>query len=327
MPAGEARRAEQPTSSGPTSASCPWSEDREPGIRHEVVAADQRRFDAVVEVPPLKWRRELVGTIRNESPAELIAGLGRTDDMHFAATSVTDLYGNMADARLQMLVLTRLTRVRWLLELGRSDPCSVIPPLREAFRKAMIRFPEAHSEMVKFMVAGGGAGFPDEAYEIPRMQNIAGTYLLAELGDHDSLPILADSFRMSLNEMYYWVPSGTTLYAMHRLVLTYPESRLSEEARRLRQEYLDSATKVLPPPREIQVTAWNANYEESDPRISIMDPKRRVLTGQPRMTIPVYPWTFTDGTRISEFGGHTSEKAKELFGRLESFVNAAYGSQ
>jgi hypothetical protein len=51
------------------------------------------------------------------------------------------------------------------------------------------------------------------------------------------------------------------------------------------------------------------------------------LTREPRMSIPLYPWTFTDGTRISEFGGHTSQKAKELFGQLERFVNAAYGSQ
>jgi hypothetical protein len=109
---------------------------------------------------------------------------------------------------------------------------------------------------------------------------------------------------------------------MHRLVSRYPEDELSDEGRRLRAEYLEAAA-VMAPPKTVTVTRWNADYDESDPRIQTMDPKGTVLKHQPGMEMVVYPGCFRDGSYMSDENGRIYDQANELFAILERFVAAA----
>ena len=110
---------------------------------------------------------------------------------------------------------------------------------------------------------------------------------------------------------------------MHRLVSSFPESRLSPNGRRLRQEYLSQALRILPPPRSVTVAAWHADYDESDPRIVMFDPDRHVLRGQPTMKMAVYPFKFKDGSEIADVY-EWDVLGKRLFQLLEQFVEGVY---
>ena len=157
----------------------------------------------------------------------------------------------------------------------------------------------------------------------------AATYLLAELGDHESLPLLLKGYEIhgypySATEIYAPVPPALTLYAMHRLVQSFPEQKLNAEARALRNNYLEQA-KCLGAPESIIVTkSWYSKYDESDPRIAILDRERRVLRDEPTMSMVIYPHRFTDGELVSNSEGKVSERAKLLFAELQRFVEAQY---
>jgi hypothetical protein len=123
------------------------------------------------------------------------------------------------------------------------------------------------------------------------------------------------------------VPPATTFYAMHRLISTYPRDSLSKKAIQALDEYLDAAKDVVPPPKQIKVTTWDAAYSESDPRLDILGVTKEILDSQKYMTMPLYPDTFKDGSKMqTAFFGKT-EKLDEFFKKLDAFVQIAYPAQ
>ena len=235
----------------------------------------------------------------------------------------------------QRLVVTRLARVRRLLDQGRRDPQQVVPPLRRSFAEALAGWSEEFTNHWRAIQAAEEAGQhglsrsgPDQ-YSKYVARSIAATYLLAELGDHQSLPLMLKCYQMHVfgepaPSMYAPVPPALTLYAMHRLVLSFPEEQLTDEARLVREDYLQLA-ECLPPPEVITVTRnWAAYYDESDPRVTVFDPKGRVLSGEPTMEMVVHAYVFTDGEEISNPEGRVSDRADALFRELRRFVETSY---
>jgi len=293
---------------------------------------DEEYVEAVLAVPPHSWQKERAKNIVQETIEETIQNFAHFDDLMLAQTSFEG-GGFELDPRAQSLVVTRLARVRRVLEEGRADPEKVIPHLRRVLADALTGWPDARRQKeIRMNASVGYSRSEPDNYDTLRVGALAATYLLAELGDHEALPVMAECFRChkvekpyeSVEELRFApVPPALTLYAMHRLVSSYPVEELSPEARRLRETYLKSAT-CLPAPQEVTVTRWNAGYDESDPRIMMMDPEGRVLRGQPTMKLAVYPWQFDDGTPTFDHGVFISERAKSLFSQLERFVVAAF---
>ena len=119
------------------------------------------------------------------------------------------------------------------------------------------------------------------------------------------------------------VPRPMTLYAIHRLVTTLPQGGLSTKALAARRAYMTWAEKNLPEPQIKKVTAWYADYDESDPYRRIVDPKGHVLAGQPAIRLARYPHQLLDGTVMRR--GHLPEEKKkeaEWAGLLLPFVEA-----
>ncbi len=293
--------------------------------------ADREYVEATQRIGVHPWQVERVEGMRGETIEQTIENLANFDDMHLAISSIS-AWAGFASTPFNILVVTRLARVRRLLEEGRSHPEGIIPPLRRAFRESLDGFAEARREMMRVAnekrrlwkqgIRTPGKSEFDEYYKL-RARVLAATYVLTELGDHEALPMMVESYRIGYTGISPPVPGGMTLYAMHRLVSSYPESELNAEARRLREEYLEAA-KCLPPPREKTVTRWNARYDESDPRVMIMDPKGVVLRKEPTMTLPVYPHRFTDRSLIASGMGRVYTRGEELFRQLERFVAAAF---
>lgn len=291
---------------------------------------DDGYTDAIRRVSVHRWQKERSENIKGETIEQTIENFANFDDLHLAQTSISGIPPVNTSPAFQRLVVTRLGRVRRVLAEGRVNPQWVVPHLRRALEKALSVWPEAFRGHMRALEAakGGLSSHEPNQFDKCTMQALAGTYLLAELGDHESLPLILKGYKIhDYRKMYAPVPPALTLYAMHRLVLSFPEEQLNAEARRIRDGYLQLA-ECLPPPHEINVTkSWYANYDESDPRITILDPERKVLLREPTMQMTVYPYRFTDGEKISHSDGiihPVSERAKLLFAELERFVKLVY---
>lgn len=293
-----------------------------------IPARDDEYVDAVIRVPVHHWHKERSDNIGTETIEETISKLANLDDLHLAHTSISGIPPISGCPAFQSLAVTRLARVRRVLAVGRDDPSRMVPHLRKAYEDSLILWPKAYWDMQRLLDAGEKQR---GLYQFDKciVHSVAATYLLAELEDHESLPLLLKGYEIhgypsSTTKIRAPVPPALTLYAMHRLVQSFPEEQLNAEARAVRDNYLEQA-KCLRPPRDIIVTkSWYAKYDESDPRIAVLDREGKVLRDEPTMSMVVYPYRFTDGEPVSNADGKVFERAKMLFAELEKFIEAQY---
>ncbi len=292
------------------------------GTDADVVAAKLR-------IPKHKWQKQRVDAIRSESVRECIANLGNFDDQHLAETSLPG--AKACTAAAQSIIVTRLSRVRRLLEDGRRDPDSVIGPFRAAFAQGLDEWPKARQEFMDAFnrAEAEGVGFTRSEpipYDTLRTRSLAATYVLAELGDHQSLPLMVRCFELNLDPKKMTAPSppAVTLYAMHQLMLSYPEASLTDQSRRVRQEYLAAAAEVFAEPKKVGVTKWHADYAESDPRILMGDPKKGVLQDQPMMMMRIYPVRYLNGQDYTDSMWVPSEASLKLFEKVKNFTELTF---
>ena len=294
---------------------------------------DREHVGAAAVVPVHPWQAKRVKNIRDETIEESIHNLANFDDMSLAETSFSGLAVMHGSAEVEVILVTRLARVRRLMEEGRREPGSVIPPLRRAFCVAVDAWPDVWRKRLAAFNAAAAAGTghgqsEPNMYDRLRAQALVATYVLAELGDHQALPVMLKCYKHHDHncppKLRSPIGPGLTLYAMHRLVSSYPVQKLNDRARRLREAYLKTA-RCLPPCRQIAVTKWQAKYDETDPRLlKIPRQKGSLLRAEPNMKMVLYPARFTDGSYTSDPNGTVSKKARELFRQLEEFVVAAF---
>ena len=228
---------------------------------------------------------------------------------------------------------------RRLLEAGRKDRESITPILRTMLRKAVADWPDAHQERAELWEKSPNgftlSGWTD--YERVSVRALVATYLLAELGDHEFLPLLLDlhkrqttwfaEFRCGSYDDRVLVPPTILLYAMHRLVISLPEDQLNQAARDLRQEYQRWASKNLRRP-----FYWNGTKWDSAPEPSILESGQRPLIaevrGEPNIVLYAYPSRFKDGTtlRDGELSTQFTAIGIEWVREISRFVEVAYAS-
>ncbi|MCD6406157.1 MAG: hypothetical protein J7M19_10055 [Planctomycetes bacterium] len=294
--------------------------------------------DAPVPVLPHPGKLSLNQVIGKESILELTLNVGNADDVTQAISSlgaICLIYESSAD--YHAWVVPRLMRVRRLLEEGRAHREEVVPVLRDVLERSIDGWPAAWSEHARRLREEGSYGSKDTDAWIQCTWRVrAGTYLLAELDDYDSLPLLARAY--GLDEREFGGPNGipvgqmapcspgVLLPMMHKLICRYPEGRLSGEAAGLRSRYIEEAKGYMYdwPYEQLRVLKWNALYEEADPRLLMFDPKWESIKSEPATTMTLYPWMFKGGGWISDLIFGTSDKATSLYNEAVLFINAAY---
>lgn len=301
---------------------------------------DAELAEAKRKVAVHPWHTQRVDNIGNEGLQQTIENLANFDDDQFATTGwgigVMGRHFRIGNPADEMFRLTHLFRVRKLLEIGREASEEVTPVLRNALNEALTDWPRALTQMQK-MWAEHPDGFSTEGptdYEKTALKAMASTYLLAELHDFDSLALLVHSYKLHtkwIAEHKHYpcpqvaIPQAITLYAIHRLVSGYRAERLTSQARGIHKEYLRWAKSEIPPPLKFSCSRWDADYDESDPLVQILDPNGIVLRDQPKIELVVYPTRFMDGEPMQD--GHTqkvAEKSKVWFTKLAQFVETAY---
>lgn len=296
--------------------------EKRPLTAEEALGMSGKRSVAVTVKPPLEWQRERIESIAQETIGDCIQHLGNFDDQQLADSSILSVLHMHGSGEYEALMVTRLARVRRLLAEGRSAPDRVVPELRVALKSAIVGWPEAYFAFQKNI--GRREATPYDHY---RIQAIASTYLFAELGEHKSLPALMEMYKLHADNfpsrLRGPVAPGVSLFAMHRLIASYPVDGLNQQATDARRAYLADGENLYPLPSEQKVTeSWKAPYEESDPRFIFADPHRRALEGQQAMRVIVYPARFKDGTYIASPGGRISINGERLAKRIEVFINA-----
>ncbi len=208
--------------------------------------------------------------------------------------------------------------------------------MRRALSQALADWPQAYQEERELWEAHpkGFIEHEPSSYDRTYTKALASTYLLAELRDYDSLPLLVDSHKVEagwiaeLKHYPAWqvpVPAPISLYAMHRLVSSFPSGRMTPEARALHAAYMKFADEHIPPVNTRTGTSWNADYDESDPLRRAVDPKGIVLHDQPKIELVSYPYKFTDGERMQDIISPTPhERCNVWFDHIERFVAAAF---
>jgi len=307
----------------------------------ELAGLDMTRVEAKLRVPISRWHRDRVEAIRAESLAEMVANLANMDDNHLAMTTRGDRGYSWGDLVGELTRVVHLFRVRRLLTEGRRRPREVAGLLRPAYEEALAGWPKALAQRLALfreaIQKGGHPRLGSEPTEFDKYlaQAVVATYVLAELNDVGSLPVLVKGYKQqerfeeldSGGLLPIPVPRAMTLYAIHRLVSAHGKTGLSPSARRSRKTYVAWAQEHLPPPRMRTVSAWNADHDESDAYRRIVDPSGEVLADQPTMRIAIYPTKFTDGADMHPAGSHKlTEKAEHWAALLLPFAEAIMAS-
>jgi hypothetical protein len=337
-------------------------------LQNKEIQLASKQADTLAQVPVIKWQNDLVANVRSEDINQTIKNLPNFDDTTMAGSSLSMEYAP-SDPSARNLYVTRLARVRKLYAIGKENPQLVIPLLRKVHSGSIAQWPEADKESDEIYRKGIRSSSEPQASDRCLNYCVAATYLLAELADYDSLPLLSRQYKIHdpFPPDYRGapVPPATTFYAMHRLVSTYPREKLSAEAVKALDEYLDAAKELVPPPKLIKVTVWDSYYVESDPRVAVLGLQEEILQTQKTMTMPLYPvkFKFEDNWGVQDENGEINlgmlstvwkklsdserlelqekirssdmetplfrqtEKLNALFNKLDAFVRIVYPSQ
>ncbi len=208
--------------------------------------------------------------------------------------------------------------VRKLLSEARAEPVRTASFLREQMSEMIKTYPAVRAEYIRMF-----ENAPDGIVEgrIPmtdhRLRSAAAMYLLAELKDFDSLPMMMSLLPpedKAFDNPDVPVNPKFVFYSMHRLASQMPEQTLSLKAREALGEYLALAKdKGVPEARSTTVTSWQAHYHEGDFR-RMMPQQGLDLTNEPTFEMTVYPPL----SRLTE------SDLRGLSSTLESFVRKAF---
>ena len=296
-------------------------------LMKEDTERETQRLEAMEKAPVLKWRTSLIENMRNENLRQTIENLANFDDDMLASSSITEIHSALKES----LLVTRLMRVRRLYSYGKDDPDSLIAELRRIYNDSMVKWPEAYEEFLEDLENDrANYSAPNEFKKIC-YYCLTATYLLAEFGDYDFLPLLSKQYKMH----HIWPPPDSpspvsptmTFYAMHRLASSYPRNLLSKEASQALDEYLRFAEEFVPEAKQITVTVWDAAYSESDPRLFILNIKKEALEGQKSIVMPLYQAKFKTGELMEDGNVIQSGQLNELFEKLDSFVQIVYPAE
>jgi len=335
---GKATRPECPSSpeeAAPLAQEGAVEDEDEPLVLDSLVGgADGELVEAMIRVPVEKWHVQRVENIRGESVQQIVENLANFDDMHLATTTVGHLLWN-GTYRCAVHKVAHLFRVRRLLAIEERSPGTLTDVMTKAYAKALDAWPAAYRDWTKRW-----HGPPERIYEPldvekGEMQATVATYLLGESASPVALGVLADGY----HRQQEWVdtqkragraqcpvPPAFTLYAMHRLVSTIPDSGLRPAARSAQEAYLSWAQDHIPSTTEVRVSAWNAGYDESQMYRAMADPKDVLLRDQPKIVMGVYPLRFKDGSVFEPKGmPKLSEQGEAWRDRLFESAKAILG--
>jgi hypothetical protein len=240
----------------------------------------------VVKVLPSRAR--ILSETSPESIDESIENLPSFMDMAIAtaigfdASLSTECYGR---ARL---MFPKLNRVRKLLDqIDDSQKPHYTGVFLTKIAECMSGYVEARKGMLAELDKTQGAISRSEPDLFHQKRATAGAlvYILTEWDSHEALPafagILEQPDPLPVNRLFL-------LYSCHVLIETMPTDGFSPARLDKLNEYKRLASKTFPSVPRIEVTAWNATYDEADFRAVILG-QDIPLDTEPTIRLRIYP--------------------------------------
>lgn len=299
--------------------------------------ATQKRPVALKKAPsvPNDFRSRIVGEIARNSPDELLDKLLENyNDVAWASTGPGhSLSTNLGTYGWACLSITKMARVRRIIQEFGAKPATVIPKLESMLSNAANGYAECYE---KFDTEGRRRIINDESQVKPfplrdeyfrrEVNAQVATYLLSEFHSFDSLPLMN---RVYEQPGHLPVPRLYLFYAMHVLLLEYPIASLNDASRAARDVYLASTNQDVPRPVTVSVPAWNATVDDGDIRASIL--KQDIGLGQmPQIRLREYPFALSEyddfwGLKVTDgYKMNLAPKVHEWHKLMKRFFETQY---
>jgi hypothetical protein len=266
----------------------------------------------------LTFREKLVRELAKEDIRTTVESLPDFQDVMWVYGSFPDGPGITGSYLYGRNLSPRVNRVRKLLHMAESSRDELVPLIESKIDAYACNLQAAKEELARLHPDGvvKQAG----EYHKKIWYTTFGVYLLAELRSYRSLPLLAKVYLREPGEL---LPVSRTFlwYAMHLLVLEHPRENLSSQAKQALDAYLQE-TREVPLPRTLEVTAWNAAVEESDPRVVVGKIDIGVAR-QPQIKVREYPYKIVD-LEDGIVGVHMTNTGKKYFASMKKFIDLAY---
>ncbi len=260
--------------------------------------------------------------MQNETFEETFANLRKRRMSYGIGSSYRDAIGVYScDSR----ALFGSLEIRKLVVEARAEPAKTTAFLRKQMAEMATKYPAARA---KFLALKGPFYIDNDvkALEECRYHSAVALYLLAELKDFESLPMMASNLPaegepFDEHDSKVMVSPKWTIYSMHRLISEMPTAGLSTEARESRDAYLHLAEeKGLTEPIVQKVYPWKLHSFDPPTFSEDFDPKDLQVI---EMAVDPKPERHPG----SEIPNLTDSDLEALSMAMKSFVSLAFANE
>ena len=199
-----------------------------------------------------------------------------------------------------VVIVSKMTRVRKLLEDARENPDEVAAFLQEQLRELVKDYPQQYTKFLKELKEAGPEGLRTKQlpeHNKTRLLCTAAVYVLSQINADDALSTLAwlSTQGEQGKEISWPVNPKFLFYAMHNIIQKSPGAGLSGNS----YEYLEKAKAMnIPDAPKIKVTTWNAHFHEGDFRRILFESKLDPSI-QPTIELERFPsLSHLDGSKV-----------------------------
>ena len=286
---------------------------------------------------PILFKKQIQAALAKETVEQSIEHLPDFDDTVPNMVSLGNTMFPEYGYDYAIYYFSGLNRVRKILEEGSDNLGRVTPILKGKLAHAMDDYKRITKEYWKRVNSGPLVSSDWDEFQKRRINTSCAVYLLAQFGANDALPLMAklfidqgdtaklfakgdlpfDNFHPDMNTV---VNRLFLFCAMHHLMHNHPRDKLSPQALKRLDEYLE-ASKEIPAFDEVSVPSWRATYEAWDYRITILG-NDLGMDKQPHIRVHRFPanMRFQEGY----LSGIPSPKVKKWFAKMKLFLDEAY---
>ena len=253
---------------------------------------------------------------QNETFEELFTNLSQTNPAPSSLATTPGAYS------YDSMCLSSSSEIRGLLAEARTEPAKITAFLRKQMAEITAKFPAAIAKSSQFKntyLAGSQEHKDRIAIERYKFRGAVALYLLADIKDFESLPMMASHLPAEGESFEHYsrvlVNPKWALYSMHRLISQMPTEGLSTEAQDSRDEYLRLAEKkgILEPIIRARLIWMTHYYEPASPRQLDVEPN--VV---PTIDMADYP---------HQLESLSASDLEALSSAMKSFVSLAFANE
>lgn len=265
-------------------------------LLHADLVRQARNFS---EFPAHPGRASLQAQMQGESMHQTFERIADDDHLRMLVPALGSVPFSPGAYSADVAIVGKSIIVRKLIEDAQAASSAHASAFyQDQLRQAAKSFPEALGEFQQTLADARGKITLEELppVQVQRLKNAAAVYLLAEIGAHDALPLLAEISSQGHPDFARPQFPGSCpvnptflLYSMHKLVRSLPDTSLSDAARETRRRYLQTAAALgVTEGQSVQRASWRAEHDENDFRLTLprgLAPPKN----QPEINLTLYP--------------------------------------